>query len=393
MENVNIINTIKKSDEEITPEIIDKLIRGKNINFLIGSGASTPMYPTLSFGEGYPSFEEVVSHQELTKPARIFMYIYYFKKWVYPMGLDAVIFYKKYGSCDTLKHYREFIYLLYAFLQSESNELPKRINIFTTNYDLVFERIFDEFLIDNPLVFFNDGSRGFFKKYISNKNFYLNVTHSGYNDNFRREVPTINLFKLHGSLSWKTEKHERGKHRILVDIDNPQLNDIYKTIKEIGLPSKNIERIFSISKSKNTDEFVHAMNKLVSSLKIDEKKLSDFSANYLRLPIINPDKYKFSETVLEQHYYQLIRSFSYELERKQSVLIVFGFSFADEHLKDIFERSLLNPDLLVLMISYSKATKLALMDKFSGHQNIIFLPKRINEVFGDFKYLLYLLGG
>ena len=30
-------------------------------------------------------------------------------------------------------------------------------------------------------------------KYVSNKNFYLNVTHSGYNDNYRREVPTVKI--------------------------------------------------------------------------------------------------------------------------------------------------------------------------------------------------------
>ena len=50
---------------------------------------------------------------------------------------------------------------------------------------------------------------------------------------------------------------------------------------------------------------------------------------YLKKPLIDPDNFKFFETVSEQHYYQLIRSFSYELEKKQSILIIFGFSFAD----------------------------------------------------------------
>lgn len=102
---------------------------------------------------------------------------------------------------ETTKNYENLINALYQFLQNESNDRPKRINIFTTNYDLLFEKTFDQFLINNPLTYFNDGSRGIFKKYISNKNFYLNVTHSGYNDNYRREIPTINLFKLHGSIS------------------------------------------------------------------------------------------------------------------------------------------------------------------------------------------------
>ncbi|EGQ2953395.1 hypothetical protein EAF39_11650, partial [Staphylococcus pseudintermedius] len=95
---------------------------------------------------------------------------------------------------------------------------------------------------------------------------------------------------------------------------------------------------------------------------------------------------------LEQHYYQLIRSFSYELEKKQSVLIVFGFSFADEHIRDIFERSLLNPELLVILISYSASGQQQMKKMYEGYSNIIFLPLDFNEQIGDFKYLLYLLG-
>lgn len=387
------IRDIKRMDKELSHEDVDKLIRGKNINFLIGAGASVPMYPTLSFGEGYPSFEDVVSHDKLTDSAKSFLYMHYFKKWLEPMAFDSEIFYKKYGSYKTLKNYKEFINLLYAFLQNESNELPKRINIFTTNYDLVFERIFDDFLIENPLIYFNDGSRGFFQKYISNQNFYLNVTHSGYNDNFRREVPTINLFKLHGSLSWKTEVLNNGKEKIQVDSEIQKIIDIRMLIKDIGLSSKNIQRIIDVSKSKNLEIFIYKLNKLVKQLNINKEKMQEFNFEYAQLPIINPDKYKFSKTVLEQHYYQLIRSFSYELERKQSILIVFGFSFADEHIKDIFERSLLNPDLLVIMISYSEDGQDYLKKEFQGYQNIIFLPKNIQEIKGDFDYLLSILGG
>ena len=53
---------------------LDTLIRGKNLNFLIGSGASVPLYPSLSFGEGYPTFEEVVSHPSISKNAKVFRY-------------------------------------------------------------------------------------------------------------------------------------------------------------------------------------------------------------------------------------------------------------------------------------------------------------------------------
>ncbi len=381
-------NEQQKLSDVLTPDKFDKLIRGKSISFLIGAGASTPMYPTLSFGDEYPTFEDLISHPELSYHARLFMYIYYFKKWIEPMGFERTIFYKKYGRYETLENYRRFIALLYSFLLNESNELPKRINIFTTNYDLVFERVFDEFLIDNPLIYFNDGSRGFFKKYISNKNFYMNVTHSGYNDNFRREVPTINLFKLHGSMSWTIDKDKSNQDRIVAEENNPYLKKLRKDIKDINVSLKNIERIFNICLSKDISIF----NKLVNQLNFTDDVLEKFYKNYSNLSIINPDKYKFSKTVLEQHYYQLIRSFSYELERKNSILIVFGFSFADEHIKDIFERSLLNPDLLVFMISFSYSGQVELKEKFKGYNNIIFLPEDFSKHQGDFEYLLYLLG-
>lgn len=391
-------NKIKNKDEHqklpevVTPDKLDKLIRGKSISFLIGSGASTPMYPTLSFGREYPTFEDLISHPQLSNHARLLMYVYYFKKWIEPMGFDRTIFYRKYGNYKTLENYRRFIALLYSFLLNESNELPKRINIFTTNYDLVFERVFDEFLIDNPLIYFNDGSRGFFQKYISNKNFYMNVTHSGYNDNFRREVPTINLFKLHGSMSWTIDQDKCNQDRIIVEEDNRYFKKLRKSAKDINISLKNIERIFNICISKDIGVFVEMLNKLVNQLNFTDDILERFYESYSDLSIINPDKYKFSRTVLEQHYYQLIRSFSYELEKKNSILIVFGFSFADEHIKDIFERSLLNPDLLVFMISFSLSGQLELKERFKGYNNIIFLPEDFSQHQGDFEYLLYLLG-
>ncbi|MGX7109553.1 SIR2 family protein [Facklamia miroungae] len=375
-----------------TPDKFDKLIRGKSINFLIGAGASTPMYPTLSFGEGYPTFEDLISHKDLEHYTRIFMYTYYFKKWIKPMGLDRTNFYEKYGKCKTLESYRRFISLLYSFLLNESNELPKRINIFTTNYDLVFERIFDEFLIERPLIYFNDGSRGFFKKYISNKNFYMNVTHSGYNDNFRREVPTINLFKLHGSMSWTVDEDISKQDRIFVEENNQYLKDLKNSVKDINISLEDIEQTVNNCLSQDIDLLVSNLNKLVGQLNLTNESLERFYEDYSNLSIINPDKYKFSKTVLEQHYYQLIRSFSYELEKKNSILIVFGFSFADEHIKDVFERSLLNPDLLVFVISFSASGQIELKEKFKGYNNIIFLPENFSEYQGDFEYLLYLLG-
>ncbi|WP_314322574.1 SIR2 family protein [Selenomonas noxia] len=365
----------------------DKLIRGKNINFLMGSGASAPLYPTLSLGENCPSFEDVVSHKNLSDTARIFMYLYYFEKIVSPIALRKDIFDMIYGGDQVVVNYEKLAGTLYAFLYSESNERPKRINIFSTNYDLLLERAFDDFLVKHPLVYFNDGARGVFRRYISNQNFYLNVTHSGYNDNYRREVPTINLFKMHGSVSWKVEENS-----ILVINDNQDIAFIRKTVDELDISLEKVEKVVAQSMNPVIDDFVAILNEEVSILNLDKNKLKEFFSLYERIPIINPDKNKFSSTVLEQHYYQMIRSFSYELERKQSGLIVFGFSFADEHITDIFRRSLLNPELLVIIISYSLEEQEKHKNLFKGHENIVYLPKSYENQKGDFEFLLSLLG-
>ena len=153
-----------------------------------------------------------------------------------------------------------------------------------------------------------------------------------------------------------------------------------------------MEKVVAQSMNPVIDDFVAILNEEVSILNLDKNKLKEFFSLYERIPIINPDKNKFSSTVLEQHYYQMIRSFSYELERKQSGLIVFGFSFADEHITDIFRRSLLNPELLVIIISYSLEEQEKHKNLFKGHENIVYLPKSYENQKGDFEFLLSLLG-
>lgn len=368
---------------------LDSLIRGKNLNFLIGSGASVPLYPSLSFGENYPTFEDVISNSNLNNNAKIFMYLYYFVNWIEPMATSDKDFRNSSVESDVYKNYIRLITWFYNYLQTESNDRPKRINVFTTNYDLIFERGFDEFIFKNPLIYFNDGSRGVFKKYISNKNYYLNVSHSGYNDNYKKEVPTINLFKLHGSISWELENDN-----ILMTEVNSNIQNINEIIDASNLTKEKIKTVIENSKNKNNDKFVENLNMEVDRIiNLNDAILSSFYDLYSKLPIINPNKYKFYKTVSEQHYYQLIRSFSYELEKKQAILIIFGFSFADEHIRDIFERSLLNPELQVLLISYSKKDQDKCKELFGGYKNIEFLPKNFDGILGNFDYLLSLLGG
>ena len=111
----------------MTSDELDRIIRGKNINFLIGSGASVGLYKTLSFGWEYPTFEELVCHKELTDNARIILYMYYFLEIIEPMNelnINELDNEEEKSACE---NYYNLVQILYEYLQAESNERPKRI--------------------------------------------------------------------------------------------------------------------------------------------------------------------------------------------------------------------------------------------------------------------------
>lgn len=377
-------------------------LNGKNINFLIGSGASVPMYPTLGFALNKPTFEDFVTHEDLNEQSRLKLYLYYFLKIIAPMSEPIE---KNISDNPTNKlvfdNYKKFIKLIINILHTESNERPKRINIFTTNYDMLFETAFDN--TNDPLSYFNDGSKGFIKRKISNKNFYLNVTQSGYGDKYRREIPTINLFKMHGSLSWE---QDIDSPEIVVNYESKLIEKLNDELKSgdsaIGENEFNLLNRLEdfVNKHNGSEESIYSdVNHYLSEIIIDDSILNTFEEKYNKLLIINPDKRKFRDTVLDEHYFQQIRSFSYELEKPNSILIVFGFSFADEHIQSVFERSILNPTLDVYIICYSEETiQLFKNDKFKNHQNITYLPLQTtledgSKLNGNFDYLNNLLGG
>lgn len=414
----------KKLDKNSSKEnSIYEKISGKNINFLIGSGASLPLYKTLKINSF--SFEEVFNYIEATflekidniddiediknwKRRKIFMYLVYFINWIQPMTL---INSSEFNNCEyneTIKNYKKLISWFYEYLEREGNERPKRINVFTTNYDLLFEKTFDDFLLKNPLIYFNDGSRGVFKKYVSNKNFYLNLTHSGYSDNYKREIPIVNLFKLHGSISWELWNMESDASEIMVSEKNQKIEEIQKIINKLFKDLENVKKeitelLSKKNKNKNVLELISSLSELIENKLEDnvenDKNLEQFWKKYSELLIIDPNKHKFWKTVAEQHYYQSIRSFSYELEKQNTILIVFAFSFADEHIREIFKRSLLNPSLHVFLICFDKDDQKKLKKLFNENQykNISFLPEFSNKnnrndtLKGNFTYLLSLL--
>ncbi|WP_259592680.1 SIR2 family protein [Lactobacillus paragasseri] len=395
-----IINTTRFLDD----------LQGKNINFLVGAGASAGLIRTLDIPLLEESFEDLYSLENLTSGQRKVLDFIWFQLWI----KDTLVNREKFNEFSkkddnrskekvkVIENYINFVNNLANFLDTEGYDKPKRANIFTTNYDSLFEFAFDKVSAKKRLVYFNDGSRGFFDRYISTENFNLNISHSAVTDNFQRSIPTINLLKIHGSITW-----DKSGDKIKVTMDPNVLENISKLASELNEEISNYSIIYKVFFTNDLTVEENLQSKLLLQLVMfytdHEDKINAFITEYHKLQVVNPTKEKFSETVFQQNYYQMLRMLSFELEKKNSVLIVFGFSFADEHIREIIKRSLINPYLKVYIICYDKVTKEKIKDMFQDIQtnNIEYLPYSFEEeqygqtskIYGSFNYLNYLFDG
>ena len=116
----------------------------------------------------------------------------------------------------------------------------------------------------------------------------------------------------------------------------------------------------------------------------EEADMISFWKNYNQLPIVNPTKWKFHETVFEEQYYQMLRLLSYELEKPNSVFITFGFSFADEHILNLIKRSLSNPSLQLFVCCFNKAEQEKMKECFKVNRNVTLIEVGKNLDFSVF---------
>lgn len=396
--------------EKLNKNFLDS-IDGKNLNFLIGAGASSSSLKTISHNDNgaknIPSIEDLFNKYENDDIAAALLKFIFFSMSV-KNGLITAYTIRDEGVTETLKNYKIFIKNIITLLNNTGFERPKRANIFTTNYDTFFELAFDQIAHMHPLAYFNDGSRGFFTREVSYENYFFNISHSGSMDTYRREIPSINLYKMHGSLSWN--KKTVDKDDIIISSNtNPVLDSLtkakdkdnksfYKKVyQEINIFYTNLKNPRSSNESEEAikkiieEEILINFECLLNNLKKTEiksatnsntllkkklrKDLRKFKEIYDALLVVNPTKTKFKETVFEEQYYQLFRAFEEELQKPNSVLIVFGFSFKDKHINDILKRCLTNPTLQVFVVPYNKKDEQNVKEKFTGYGNISFLKE------------------
>jgi len=237
-------------------------------------------------------------------------------------------------TCDLEKNilavsqsYNDFLSCISLMLQKRRNNLlPKKVNIFTTNYDLFFENS----SFQNQSLVMNDGfqtrcslmnefkydTRSFSRAFFESSSLY----------EYKSELPVANLIKMHGSMTWTMD------HNNADDIKYKVNNELLPNIKEL------------------TKEEI-------------KDKLQEY---YL----IYPKKEKFKTTLLNHTYYDLMRIYSNELDKEQTTLIAFGFSFLDEHICDLTKRALRNSTLKLIIFAFDQKSQQSLASIFSSHLNV-----------------------
>ncbi len=264
----------------------EKLLRNlaytKQLNFLIGSGASMPAIPLmksfLKYGENANSqlIQTVKEINELLM-----------RKQPLVNGNDEYSDVEKISN--VLKTYEAFIEALFSILsQSNSRQTPKCSNIFTTNYDLFFEKAINKILRYHNFVF-NDGASGYFDRVLDSTNYNRLVAYKGLNDNYINEIPSINLFKSHGSVNWE----------------------------------KNCDRV------------------IIRNYVVREPV------------IVYPTGYESQETFINNHFHEVLRAFQIELDKPQSILFVLGFSCGDKHISKMLRRALQNYEMKIFVFTHT----------------------------------------
>jgi len=297
----------------INEEIL-KQIRGlaitKQLNFLLGSGVSVPAIPLMGW---FKDSEDESANDQLLEHVQM---------------ISRELISKEYGEfsehniSSVLKNYQDFVESIVSTMNlSNSRQVSKNVNIFTTNYDLFIEKSIDLVLKKYKLVF-NDGSSGYFNRYLESSNFNRMVSYKGLNSNYVNEIPSITLIKPHGSVNWQ----EYNEHILI-------------------------------------------KNNVVSEP-----------------VVVKPDGYESSATFYSNHFHEMLRIFQMELDKPQSILIVIGFSFQDKHIAKMINRAVQNPELMIYVFGYSESDREIYLKnlKFENERSNfkILAPK---DVFGEKK--------
>jgi hypothetical protein len=331
----NKIDVSNNDDRSKLNVILRKSFQSANINFLIGSGCSSPAIKPS--GDVEKEIRNLLDEGKELEAEKLMC------RFLKPIAEsnDGLI-----GGNDdpdittTLNNYKTFLgNIIQILTKRKSNILLKQANIFNTNYDLFIHKASEEFasalrLHDG----FNRNPKLDSRFKFSTTEFFNTVYNKGNLYNYQVEIPCLNLIKLHGSLSW-----EKSEADIIFQVNGNSLGKLKDNSQAIQDAKKNNDDV-----------------KLLSLLK-------EFSNQFY---IILPVKDKFRDTLLDRVYYDLLRIYANELDKENTLLLAEGFSFEDEHILDITHRALKNPTLRLIIFCYKKGNVEEYEGKFGQYNNL-----------------------
>ncbi|MEI8388799.1 MAG: SIR2 family protein [bacterium] len=341
------INLNSENDIEELKTTLFKGFQSANINFLFGAGLSTPAINVLGDIENIINKIEEQDFVNLSKHV-----LFSFLKEIF--HINKMLFH----SLDngdimvTKNNYTKFMKLLNKALINRKNAITKpSANIFTTNYDLFMEDACEQL---GSFFHYNDGFRNKNKLFLNSvfevSEFNKSINYCGCLYEHKTTLPSVNLVKLHGSVHWLIKDSFIVLDRTIKLVDNFASINIADKEKEISSIIKQ-----GISKPiKNDFELNTQINDLLK-----------------KIAIVIPSKNKFETTVMNQVYYSLLRFLANELDRENSMLISLGFSFNDEHIKELVQKALkTNPTLQLFIFAYDINQLDTYRERFNSYNNV-----------------------
>ena len=311
------IHTLNDSNEDIK-RALTRSLQSAHINYLIGAGASFPAVPVAGSVE-----QEIAALYESNQEEEGRARMYGFLAGVQQPTNDLIDGAANAQNAMTVKNYADHIGIIEIILmERRTNLLPKQATVFSTNYDLFVEKA----ALGYPALRLNDGfaripSLDGRMEYDS-QSFFTTTSNTGNLYSYKVDIPCINLVKLHGSLSWK-----KDGEKILFSVQKKTL-----------LPEERTP-----------------------------EQVKGFVDSYA---VVLPQTSKFRTTLMDSTYYELLRIYNNELDRENTLLIAFGFSFGDEHILTITKRALKNPTLKLVAFAFNDVDREAFVTKFDGYNNV-----------------------
>lgn len=340
--NQNLLDDFDNDEAKLAEikRFFSKLLLSKNLNFLIGSGCSIDSVPLMGH-----TFERVKSQIE-------------------PSTLGA------YSECDDIEGYLNW---LISAINFHSEETQKER--FQHSFDLSIKA-----LIDSMPKFesYNENKKKSGKIYKTRENYQLfyNAIFTK-RDNSPIPLSPINIF---------TTNYDLFNENALDNINIHYSSGFQGGMKRVFNPSMfNLRYVDTENKFKNKWNPVRRFAKLYK-LHGSTNWINEGDKVFLTDRVISSDdqvmiypSYVKHDITNQTPYSELFRELTLNLQKPNSVLIVLGFGFPDEHINQLIEQALNNEDFIVLIFGDYTETKI---QSFYDRNN---MKPNIHLIGGDYK--------